>query len=110
MMVLKSGIDVSLMLMETIEPMDAAWPNERPWPLDAESPSREWSDRSAVIRRSLAMMTPASVLSYVKAEPFRPFRIHMASGGDVRRSASRDDQGLKLRHRLQIRWRCRIFR
>ncbi|GAC1451970.1 MAG: hypothetical protein NVSMB9_36980 [Isosphaeraceae bacterium] len=26
------------------------------------------------------MMTPASVLTYVKAEPFRPFRIHMASG------------------------------
>ena len=26
------------------------------------------------------MMTPASVLTYVKAEPFRPFRIRMASG------------------------------
>ena len=26
------------------------------------------------------MMTPQNVLSYVKAEPFRPFRIHMASG------------------------------
>ena len=26
------------------------------------------------------MMIPASVLGYVKAEPFRPFRIHMASG------------------------------
>jgi len=26
------------------------------------------------------MMTPASVLRYVRAEPFRPFRIHMASG------------------------------
>ena len=26
------------------------------------------------------MMTPQSVLGYVKAEPFRPFRIHMASG------------------------------
>ena len=26
------------------------------------------------------MMTPASVQAYVKAEPFRPFRIHMASG------------------------------
>jgi hypothetical protein len=26
------------------------------------------------------MMTPASVLNYVRAEPFRPFRIHMASG------------------------------
>ncbi len=26
------------------------------------------------------MMTPPSVLNYVKAEPFRPFRIHMASG------------------------------
>jgi hypothetical protein len=26
------------------------------------------------------MMTPASVLSYVRAEPFRPFRMHMASG------------------------------
>ena len=26
------------------------------------------------------MMTPASVNSYMRAEPFRPFRIHMASG------------------------------
>jgi hypothetical protein len=26
------------------------------------------------------MMTPASVLTHVKAVPFRPFRIHMASG------------------------------
>jgi hypothetical protein len=26
------------------------------------------------------MTTPAAVLSYVKAESFRPFRIHMASG------------------------------
>ncbi len=26
------------------------------------------------------MMTPASVQTFVKAEPFRPFRIHMAGG------------------------------
>ena len=26
------------------------------------------------------MMTSSSVLNYVKSEPFRPFRIHMASG------------------------------
>ena len=26
------------------------------------------------------MMTPQAVLGHVKAEPFRPFRIHMASG------------------------------
>lgn len=26
------------------------------------------------------MMTPQSVLNYVKAKPFRPFQIHMASG------------------------------
>lgn len=26
------------------------------------------------------MMTPASILTYTKAEPFRPFRIQMASG------------------------------
>ena len=26
------------------------------------------------------MMTPKAVLDYVKAEPFRPFPIHMASG------------------------------
>ena len=26
------------------------------------------------------MMTPRTVRDYVKAEPFRPFRIHMASG------------------------------
>ena len=26
------------------------------------------------------MMTPQAVLGYVKAEPFRQFRIHMASG------------------------------
>ena len=26
------------------------------------------------------MITPQNVLSYVKAEPFRPFRIHIASG------------------------------
>jgi hypothetical protein len=26
------------------------------------------------------MMKPAAVLTYVTAEPFRPFRIHMASG------------------------------
>ena len=26
------------------------------------------------------MMTPPSILSYVRAEPFRPFRLHMASG------------------------------
>ncbi len=25
-------------------------------------------------------MTPSSILNYVKAAPFRPFRIHMASG------------------------------
>ncbi len=29
---------------------------------------------------SAIMMTPQTVLGYVKAEPFRPFRIHMASG------------------------------
>jgi hypothetical protein len=34
------------------------------------------------------MMTPASVLNYVRDQPFRPFRIHMASGQtfDVRHS------------------------
>ncbi len=26
------------------------------------------------------MMTPQSVLGYVKAEPFRPFRLYLASG------------------------------
>ena len=26
------------------------------------------------------MMTPTSLLTYVKAAPFRPFRIHIASG------------------------------
>ena len=26
------------------------------------------------------MITPQSILEYVRAEPFRPFRIHMASG------------------------------
>ena len=26
------------------------------------------------------MMTPQALLGYVKAEPFRPFRLHMASG------------------------------
>lgn len=26
------------------------------------------------------MMTPQSVLNHVKAEPFRPFRLHLASG------------------------------
>ena len=26
------------------------------------------------------MITPRAVLDYVKAEPFRPFRVHMASG------------------------------
>ena len=26
------------------------------------------------------MMTPAAVLEYVRAVPFRPFRLHMASG------------------------------
>ena len=26
------------------------------------------------------MMTPQTVLGYVKAEPFRPFRLHVASG------------------------------
>ena len=26
------------------------------------------------------MLTPSQVLSYVKAQPFRPFRLHMASG------------------------------
>lgn len=26
------------------------------------------------------MMTPQAVLTYVKAAPFRPFRMHMASG------------------------------
>ncbi len=26
------------------------------------------------------MLTPPQVLAYVKAEPFRPFRLHMASG------------------------------
>ena len=34
------------------------------------------------------MMTPSSILTYVKAAPFRPFRIHTASGRtfDVRHS------------------------
>lgn len=26
------------------------------------------------------MMTPPQLLSYIKAEPFRPFQLHMASG------------------------------
>jgi hypothetical protein len=26
------------------------------------------------------MMTPQTILGYVKTEPFRPFRIHLASG------------------------------
>lgn len=26
------------------------------------------------------MMTPQTILGYVKAEPFRPFRIHLVSG------------------------------
>ena len=26
------------------------------------------------------MMTPPQLLSHIKAEPFRPFRVHMASG------------------------------
>ncbi len=26
------------------------------------------------------MMTPPTVLGYIRAQPFRPFRIHMASG------------------------------
>lgn len=26
------------------------------------------------------MLTPQTVLGYVKAEPFRPFRLHLASG------------------------------
>jgi hypothetical protein len=26
------------------------------------------------------MVTPTQLLAYVKAEPFRPFRLHMASG------------------------------
>lgn len=26
------------------------------------------------------MMTPKTVLEYVKAQPFRPFRLHLASG------------------------------
>jgi hypothetical protein len=32
------------------------------------------------------MLTPPQVLSYVKAQPFRPFRLHMASGNsfDIR--------------------------
>lgn len=29
---------------------------------------------------TVAMLTPQSVLGYVSAEPFRPFRIHVASG------------------------------
>lgn len=29
------------------------------------------------------MMTAQNVLGYVKAEPFRPFRVHMASGRTV---------------------------
>ncbi len=35
------------------------------------------------------MMTPQNVRAYVKAQPFRPFRIHMASGRtfDVRHPA-----------------------
>jgi hypothetical protein len=33
------------------------------------------------------MLTPQSMLGYLKAEPFRPFRIHLASGRtfDIRR-------------------------
>jgi hypothetical protein len=32
------------------------------------------------------MITPGSIKEYLKAQPFRPFRLHMASGGtfDVR--------------------------
>ena len=31
-------------------------------------------------RGFVAMITSAQLLTYVKAEPFRPFRLHMASG------------------------------
>jgi hypothetical protein len=29
---------------------------------------------------SAAMMTPQAILGYVRTEPFRPFRVHLASG------------------------------
>ena len=37
-------------------------------------------------------MTPQNVLAYAKAEPFRPFRIHMASG-----------QTFDVRHPMMVR-------
>jgi hypothetical protein len=42
--------------------------------------SQRAGDRSLEILERPHMMTPASILTYVRAEPFRPFRIHMASG------------------------------
>src|SRR4051794_40002189 len=40
------------------------------------------------IRDQPTMMTPASILAFVRAEPFLPFRIHMTSGRtfDIRHS------------------------
>lgn len=35
---------------------------------------------TAGIERITAMMAPQTILGYVKAEPFRAFRLHLASG------------------------------
>jgi hypothetical protein len=37
-------------------------------------------DRKAQGSEELSMVTPPQILAYIKAQPFRPFRVHMASG------------------------------
>ncbi len=36
--------------------------------------------RAKALFKGPPMLTPTHVLSYVKAQPFRPFRLHVASG------------------------------
>ena len=38
------------------------------------------TNRRSIWKGLPIMMAPRSVLEYVKAEPFHPFRVHMASG------------------------------
>jgi hypothetical protein len=64
--------EMSLMLLDSIEA------------LEMPAPRRAFSHNSNVCKAedvgATAMMTPQTVLTYVKAEPFRPFRLHTASG------------------------------
>ena len=63
--------DVSLMLMETLEPVDTPL-------LDPQRTALASAQGESTEKRM--MITSTLLSSYVKAQPFRPFRLQMAGG------------------------------